>query len=77
MYSLLLAQSGGLIDISEATFWTAATLIVAAIIFVGALRLIATRYKRCPSNRVLVIYGGSAAATRRAASTAARRSSGR
>jgi len=57
MHSLLLAQSGGLINISEATFWTAATLIVAAIIFVGALRLIATRYKRCPSNRVLVIYG--------------------
>ncbi len=58
MSSLLLAQSGGLFDnLTQATFWTAATLIVAGIIFVGTVRLLATRYKRCPSNRVLVIYG--------------------
>jgi flotillin len=46
-----------LADLSEGLIWTTATLIAAALILVGILRFLTTRYKRCPSNRVLVIYG--------------------
>ncbi len=38
-------------------FWWGATLVVLALILVSILRLLTSRYKRCPSNRVLVIYG--------------------
>ncbi|HEY4258747.1 MAG TPA: SPFH domain-containing protein, partial [Schlesneria sp.] len=37
--------------------WQAATLIFVAIIFFSFLMMLANRFKRCPSNRVLVIYG--------------------
>jgi flotillin len=37
--------------------WIAATLVVLALILVSILRFLTSRYKRCPSNRVLVIYG--------------------
>jgi flotillin len=43
--------------LNEALLWWAATLVVLALILVGLLRFLTTRYKRCPSNRVLVIYG--------------------
>ncbi len=49
---LLAATSAG-----SAYFWWAATLVVLAVILVGILRFLTTRYKRCPSNRILVIYG--------------------
>jgi len=42
---------------NEALLWWSATLVVLALIVVGVLRFLTTRYKRCPSNRVLVIYG--------------------
>ncbi len=51
--SLLAAVS----DLSEAMIWWGATIVVAALILVSVLRFLTTRYKRCPSNRVLVIYG--------------------
>src|SRR5438045_6311413 len=35
--------------------WVAA--LVAALVIFGMLMFVAKRYKRCPSNRVLVIYG--------------------
>src|SRR5437667_3345017 len=37
--------------------WMAAMVVVAAILFFSFVLLLFTRYKRCPSNRVLVIYG--------------------
>src|SRR5438067_9478638 len=37
--------------------WMAAMVVVAAILFFSFLLLLFNRYKRCPSNRVLVIYG--------------------
>ncbi len=39
--------------------------ILAAISLFGLLILFTTRYKRCPSNRVLVIYGATGARQRR------------
>ena len=57
MFSDLLAQGNNLDSINPALIWWAATLIVLALVLVGILRFLTTRYKRCPSNRVLVIYG--------------------
>ncbi|MDY3562864.1 SPFH domain-containing protein [Gemmata sp. JC673] len=37
--------------------WPAITALAAGLVLFGLLMLIARRYKRCPSNRVLVIYG--------------------
>ena len=37
-------------------FWIA-LIVTAALVVLGALNLLRTRYKRCPANRVLVIYG--------------------
>jgi flotillin len=37
--------------------WMAAMVVVAAILFFSFILLLFNRYKRCPSNRVLVIYG--------------------
>src|SRR5881394_4258029 len=34
------------------------TAMLAAIVFFGIILLVLKQYKRCPSNRVLVIYGG-------------------
>lgn len=38
-------------------FWLAATVIVVVLLFTGFLMLLAARYKRCPSNKIMVIYG--------------------
>src|SRR5262245_15394919 len=40
--------------------WPLVAAVVAAIIVFGMLMFVAKRYKRCPSNRVLVIYGKTA-----------------
>src|SRR5437870_145264 len=37
--------------------WMAAMVVVAAILFFSFVLLLFNRYNRCPSNRVLVIYG--------------------
>ncbi len=55
MFSLSLLAA--LTDMNEALLWWGATLVVLALVLVGVLRFLTTRYKRCPSNRVLVIYG--------------------
>jgi flotillin len=55
MFSPLL--SAGIIDLSSATFWMGAIIVFAALVTVGLVKFLTTRYKRCPSNRVLVIYG--------------------
>ncbi|GMV99510.1 MAG: flotillin [Candidatus Hydrogenedentota bacterium] len=37
--------------------WVAAIVLALVVLFVGFVLMLATRYKRCPSNQVLVIYG--------------------
>jgi flotillin len=48
---LLLAQ------LPESAMWIAATLVFVAVIFFMFVTLLVKQFKRCPSNRVLVIYG--------------------
>jgi len=42
---------------SEAAIWLTVAIVAAAVVFFSFLLLLVNRYKRCPSNRVLVIYG--------------------
>src|SRR5262245_3710624 len=51
----ILAQMPG--GIGEGVFWVAVGGVLIAIFLFGLITLFASRYKRCPSNRVLVIYG--------------------
>lgn len=56
MLTPLFAQ--GLGDIFGSIYlWLGVFFVLAMILFIGFILLIVTRYKRCPSNRVLVIYG--------------------
>ena len=60
MSSFILAQSDGLLqggDFNQGIIWWSLTIVVLALVLVGILRFLTTRYKRCPSNRILVIYG--------------------
>jgi flotillin len=41
----------------SAFFWLGVMIVFVALIFVSFVTLLTRRYKRCPSNRVLVIYG--------------------
>ena len=62
MSSMLFAEIS-----STTTIWLIAIAVVVAMVFFGILIPLASRYKRCPSNRVLVIYGkytGSPSGTR-------------
>jgi len=52
-----LSPIAALPDMNEAMIWWSTTVVVLALILVGVLRFLTTRYKRCPSNRVLVIFG--------------------
>ena len=52
MFRILFAQSGAS-DIP----WPLVSAIAAAVVIFGMLMFVAKRYKRCPSNRVLVIFG--------------------
>ena len=38
-------------------FWLAVTIVAVAVVFFSFVLLLVKRYKRCPSNRILVIYG--------------------
>src|SRR6516225_7633469 len=44
-------------DASETLVWLAAIAAAAALVFFIMVALLSNRYKRCPSNKVLVIYG--------------------
>ncbi len=44
------------IPFNSASFWVA-TVVIAALVFFGFAMMMFNRYKRCPSNRVLVVYG--------------------
>src|SRR3954468_7118940 len=54
MNSLLLGQ----LSTSGSAMIMAIIVIFVAIVFFGMILLVLKQYKRCPSNRVLVIYGG-------------------
>src|SRR5262245_33932973 len=66
MGASLLAQFSGLAQISgrpstggsgESVIFYALIAVFAAVVFFSFVILLVKRYKRCPSNRVLVIYG--------------------
>jgi flotillin len=57
MSLLLLAQTDGRIEDLIPLF----LVLAAVVIFAGFVMVLATRYKRCPSNRILVIYGKTGA----------------
>src|SRR5262249_35070681 len=56
MLHTVFAQAGNQIDIP----WPLVAAVAAAVVLFGMLLFVAKRYKRCPSNRVLVIYGKAA-----------------
>jgi flotillin len=51
--SPVFAASSGLL------FWLAGIAVAVMVVFFGLVIPLAARYKRCPSNRVLVIFGRS------------------
>ena len=53
--TLLWAQAG--ISQGNPGFWLFVGVVIFAVLVVGVMLMLASRYKRCPSNRVLVIYG--------------------
>lgn len=55
MLANLLILGAGLTDIIFSTYGIAALVVVAALVSLGLF--LASRYKRCPSNKILVIYG--------------------
>src|SRR6476646_8485180 len=57
MLPAVLAESGPL---SADVPWPLVAAVAAAVVLFGMLLFVAKRYKRCPSNRVLVIYGKTA-----------------
>ena len=59
MTSLLLFSQQQPIGKTEA--WLAVMVVLAAIVAFSFVMLLLRQYKRCPSNRVLVIYGKSGA----------------
>jgi len=48
----------GLVELLDNPFWALA-LVVVVLAFLSLVTVLARRYKRCPSNRVLVVYGRS------------------
>src|SRR5437867_12282385 len=44
-------------DTAQFTLWVTISVVAAAVIFFSFVLLLVNRYKRCPSNRILVIYG--------------------
>src|SRR5207253_584212 len=46
-----------LADTPQFTLWLTVSVVAAALIFFSFVLLLVNRYKRCPSNRILVIYG--------------------
>ena len=53
-------HSLGLVELLDNPFWALA-LVVVVLAFLSLVTVLARRYKRCPSNRVLVVYGRSKA----------------
>src|SRR5258708_9567412 len=53
LYSVLLAD----MKFGDSSFWIAALVISIVVVFFGLFLPMVSRFKRCPSNRILVIYG--------------------
>src|SRR6266852_5039496 len=53
LHSILLADAKPV----EGSFWIVALIISIVVVFFGLFLPMITRFKRCPSNRILVIYG--------------------
>ena len=49
----------GALQVFSVQFWIVLICMVAAVILLGFVMWLAKRYQRCPSNRVLVVYGKS------------------
>ena len=57
MFNVLPLAASPLSNANSGYIWVALICAAVALVLVGFLRFLAVRYKRCPSNRVLVIYG--------------------
>jgi flotillin len=57
MFSYLLAAAASQVPVTDDTPWAALTAVFLAIVAFSIVVMIMKRYKRCPSNRVLVKYG--------------------
>ena len=57
--SLVSSLISGALPFASASGVVAAAAVLSAILFFGVLILFSSRYKRCPSNKVLVIFGRS------------------
>ncbi len=55
--TLLAETKSGTPTISSDVPWPVISAVAAAIVFFGIVLLVMKRYKRCPSNRVLVVFG--------------------
>ena len=55
----LVAQSPGSVKPGDPTFWLIVIVIMVAVLFFSVFVLVIKRFKRCPSNEVLVIFGRS------------------
>ena len=53
----LLAQAPNAGPFPDIYFWTAGIVAITAIVFLSSIMFLVKRYRRCPSNRVLVIFG--------------------
>lgn len=59
--SFTLFAQGFFSGINSGNFWLLAIVIFVAIVFFTFVMLLVSRFKRCPSNRILVIYGKTGA----------------
>ena len=54
----------GLDNLNPAAIWFLLLALAVALVFVTLVILLVKRYRRCPSNRILVIYGRAGAGRR-------------
>src|SRR6478735_4041108 len=54
---LFAEQKTAIPDSSDANLWYGLTALAVAVVVFSFILLLVKRYKRCPSNRILVIYG--------------------
>lgn len=59
--TLSLLQNDDALNTIASNFWLAIGIVVGVLVIFSFLLVIARRYKRCPSNRILVIYGKTGA----------------
>ena len=62
--ALLFAQEANGFELGNPMVWGLAGVVLVVMFFFSILLLYSKQYKRCPSNRVLVIYGKADAGRR-------------